>query len=110
MDEEMATFWLQHLSHERMWADFCTMNSKIQHKITSAVPSSCERHGPEPSGSRVQSSWLHGTALVMGERCSCRRGRDKKHKNGNGTGPEEPYLGVDGFKNLEEGSIPSLQI
>ncbi|KAF8815792.1 hypothetical protein BYT27DRAFT_7192181 [Phlegmacium glaucopus] len=73
------------------------MNSKIQHKITSAVPSSCERHGPEPSGSRVQ-------------RCSCRRGMDEKHKNGNGMGPEEPYLGVDGFKNLEEGSIPSLQI
>ncbi|KAF8814226.1 hypothetical protein BYT27DRAFT_7179735, partial [Phlegmacium glaucopus] len=57
-------------------------------KTTSAVPSSCERRGPEPSGAYT---------LAMGERCFCRRGRDEQHlssKNGNGKGPKEPYLGI----------------
>ncbi|KAF8808221.1 hypothetical protein BYT27DRAFT_7190369 [Phlegmacium glaucopus] len=72
------------------------MNSEIQHKITSAIPSSCERHGPKPSV-RVYS-------LPR---------RDDKHpcpKTATGWDPKSLIWALDGFKNLEEGSIPSLQI
>ncbi|KAF8814356.1 hypothetical protein BYT27DRAFT_7179511 [Phlegmacium glaucopus] len=68
------------------------MNSEIQHEITSAIPSSCKRHGPEPSG-RVG-----------------RPGRDDKHpcpKTATGWGL---IWALDGFKNLEEGSISKFKV
>ena len=77
----------------------------------------CESCGLNPSGLRgkcqcaIQSSWMHGMALVMEERHPYQPGRDQKFrypKTAMGMRAEKPYLV--GILESVKGSVSSLQI